>query len=95
MEVHLVDATYELFRAHFSPRPPVLGREGLVMSGVSGLVEQVAQLLDEAADAAQDHALATEDRRPGREVGPEQLVGGVDEMELHVSRPPSQSPPGA
>ena len=38
MQVHLVDATYELFRAHFSPRPPVLGREGVVLSGVSGLV---------------------------------------------------------
>ena len=33
MEVHLVDATYELFRAHFSPRPPVLGRDGEVLSG--------------------------------------------------------------
>ena len=28
MELHLVDATYELFRAHFAPRPPVLGRGG-------------------------------------------------------------------
>ena len=25
MQLHLVDATYELFRAHFAPRPPVLG----------------------------------------------------------------------
>jgi 5'-3' exonuclease len=47
MQVHLVDATYELFRAHFSPRPPVLGREGVVMSGVSGLVEQLCYLLRE------------------------------------------------
>ena len=47
MQVHLVDATYELFRAHFSPRPPVLGREGVVLSGVSGLVEQLAFLLRE------------------------------------------------
>ena len=28
MQLHLVDATYELFRAHFAPRPPVLGRDG-------------------------------------------------------------------
>jgi 5'-3' exonuclease len=47
MQVHLVDATYELFRAHFSPRPPVLGREGVALSGVSGLVEQLCFLLRE------------------------------------------------
>ena len=45
MRLHLVDATYELFRAHFSPRPPVLGRDGVVLSGVSGLVEQLCFLL--------------------------------------------------
>ncbi len=47
MHLHLVDATYELFRAHFSPRPPVLGRDGVVLSGVSGLVEQLLYLLRE------------------------------------------------
>ena len=47
MQLHLVDATYELFRAHFSPRPPVLGRDGIVLSGVSGLVEQLCYLLRE------------------------------------------------
>jgi 5'-3' exonuclease len=47
VQVHLVDATYELFRAHFSPRPPVLGRDGAVLSGVSGLVEQLLFLLRE------------------------------------------------
>ena len=47
MQVHLVDATYELFRAHFSPRPPVLGRDGIVLSGVSGLVQQLLFLLRE------------------------------------------------
>jgi 5'-3' exonuclease len=47
MQVHLVDATYELFRAHFSPRPPVLGRDDVVLSGVSGLVEQLCYLLRE------------------------------------------------
>ncbi len=45
MRLHLVDATYELFRAHFSPRPAVRGREGVVLSGVSGLVEQLCFLL--------------------------------------------------
>ena len=47
MRLHLVDATYELFRAHYSPRPPVLGRDGMVLSGVSGLVEQLCFLLRE------------------------------------------------
>ncbi len=47
MEIHLVDATYELFRAHFAPRPPVLGRDGIPLSGVSGLVEQLLYLLRE------------------------------------------------
>ncbi len=45
MRLHLVDATYELFRAHFSPRPPARGRDGVVLSGVSGLVEQLCYLL--------------------------------------------------
>ena len=50
MELHLVDATYELFRAHYAPRPPVLGRNGVVLSGVSGLVDQLLYLMrDEGA----------------------------------------------
>jgi 5'-3' exonuclease len=47
VELHLVDATYELFRAHYAPRPPVLGRNGTVLSGVSGLVDQLLYLLRE------------------------------------------------
>src|SRR5215212_7383232 len=47
MQIHLVDATYELFRAHYAPRPAVLGREGVVLSGVSGLCDQLLYLLRE------------------------------------------------
>jgi len=47
VKVHLVDATYELFRAHYAPRPPVLGRDRRNLSGVSGLVEQLLYLLRE------------------------------------------------
>jgi 5'-3' exonuclease len=47
MLLHLVDATYELFRAHFSPRPTVRGRDGIVLSGVAGLAEQLIHLLRE------------------------------------------------
>jgi 5'-3' exonuclease len=45
--LHLVDATYELFRAYFAPRPPVLGSDGRNLSGVSGLIEQLLYLLRE------------------------------------------------
>ncbi len=47
VQIHLVDATYELFRAHFAPRPPVLGRDGRNLSGVSGLCDQLLFLLRE------------------------------------------------
>ena len=47
MDLHLVDGTYELFRAHFAPRPPVIGRDGRVLSGVSGVTEQLLFLLRE------------------------------------------------
>ena len=47
MQLHLVDATYELFRAHYAPRPPVVGRDGIVLSGVSGLCDQLLYLLRE------------------------------------------------
>jgi 5'-3' exonuclease len=50
VQVHLVDATYELFRAHYAPRPDVRGRDGVILSGVSGLCDQLLYLLrDEGA----------------------------------------------
>ncbi|MEO5940532.1 MAG: 5'-3' exonuclease H3TH domain-containing protein [Candidatus Limnocylindrales bacterium] len=47
MQIHLVDATYELFRAHYAPRPDVRGTDGLILSGVSGLCDQLLYLLRE------------------------------------------------
>jgi 5'-3' exonuclease len=47
MRVHLVDATYELFRAHYAPRPDVRGTNGTILSGVSGLCDQLLYLLRE------------------------------------------------
>ena len=47
MQLHLVDATYELFRAHYAPRPDLLGRDGIVLSGVAGLCDQLLYLLRE------------------------------------------------
>ncbi|HEX8939853.1 MAG TPA: 5'-3' exonuclease H3TH domain-containing protein [Candidatus Limnocylindrales bacterium] len=50
VELHLVDATYELFRAHFAPRPPVRGRDGQPLTAVAGLVGTLLALLrDEGA----------------------------------------------
>ena len=70
MEIHLVDATYELFRAHFAPRPPVLGRDGQSLSGVAGLIEQLLYLLREEGathvGCATDHVIRSwrNDRYP-------------------------------
>ena len=71
MQIHLVDATYELFRAHYAPRPPVKGRDGKILSGVSGLVDQLLFLLREQSathvGCATDHVIESwrNDRFPG------------------------------
>jgi len=61
MQLHLVDATYELFRAYYAPRPPVRGRDGVNLSGVSGLVEQLLYLVREEGathlGCATDHVI--------------------------------------
>ena len=50
MELHLVDATYELFRAHYSPRPPVRAPDGREVGAVTGLMYTLLTLLrDEGA----------------------------------------------
>jgi len=61
VQLHLVDATYELFRAHYAPRPPTLGRDGINLSGVAGLVDQLLYLLREEGathvGCATDHVI--------------------------------------
>jgi len=61
MRLHLVDATYELFRAHYAPRPPTLGIDGLNLSGVAGVVDQMLFLLREEGathvGCATDHVI--------------------------------------
>lgn len=44
-QVHLLDATYELFRAHFAPRPQRLDAAGNPASATIGLVENALYLL--------------------------------------------------
>jgi 5'-3' exonuclease len=45
VRIHLVDATYELFRAYHAPRPPVRGRGGMELGAVAGLVGTLLALL--------------------------------------------------
>ncbi len=45
MELHLVDATYELFRAHYAPRPSVRGPDGRDVGAVVGLLYTLLMLL--------------------------------------------------
>ncbi len=50
MRLHLVDATYELFRAYFAPRPAVLATDGRDLTATWGLVENLLAILrDEGA----------------------------------------------
>ncbi len=44
MQLHLLDATYELFRAHFG-RPPSADAQGRAVGATIGLVESVLRLL--------------------------------------------------
>jgi 5'-3' exonuclease len=71
MELHLVDATYELFRAHYAPRPPVHGRDGMPLGAVAGLAGTLLALVrDEGAThvgCAHDRVIRSfrNDRWPG------------------------------
>ena len=61
MQIHLVDATYELFRAHYAPRPRVFARDGREVGAVVGLLYTLLTLLrDEGAThigCASDHVI--------------------------------------
>jgi len=69
--VHLVDATYELFRAYHAPRPTVRGRDGMPLTAVAGLAGTLLALLrDEGAThvaCAHDRVIRSfrNDRWPG------------------------------
>jgi 5'-3' exonuclease len=49
--LHLVDGTYELFRAHFSKRPGHTAPGGLDAKGVVGLVSSMLKLLHDPVEA--------------------------------------------
>jgi 5'-3' exonuclease len=58
MRVHLVDGTYELYRAHFSPRPDHRDPAGIDMKATVGIVESMLALLHDRDEAVTHIAVA-------------------------------------
>jgi 5'-3' exonuclease len=58
MRLHLVDGTYELFRAHFSPRPGHLDPAGRDRKATVGLVASLLGLLGDAKERVTHLAVA-------------------------------------
>jgi 5'-3' exonuclease len=58
MRVHLVDGTYELFRAHFSPRPGHVAPDGRDLKATVGLVGSMIALLEDAEERVTHLAVA-------------------------------------
>ena len=58
MRLHLVDGTYELFRAHFSPRPGTIAPDGRDVKATVGLVGSLLALLGDAEERATHVAVA-------------------------------------
>jgi 5'-3' exonuclease len=56
--VHLVDGTYELFRAHFSKRPDHVAPEGTPAKATLGLVSSLLQLIGDSHEAVTHIAVA-------------------------------------
>lgn len=58
MRLHLVDGTYELYRAHFSPRPAHLAPNGQDVTATTGLLGSLLALLHDEAEAVTHLAVA-------------------------------------
>jgi 5'-3' exonuclease len=58
MRLHLVDGTYELFRAHFSPRPGHLDPKGRDRKATTGLVASLLALLADSRERVTHLAVA-------------------------------------
>jgi 5'-3' exonuclease len=58
MRLHLVDGTYELFRAHFSPRPGHLDPQGRDRKATTGLVASLLALLADSREKVTHLAVA-------------------------------------
>ena len=58
MRLHLVDGTYELFRAHFSKRPPRTDPQGRDVKATVGLVASLLQLVADVDEQVTHLAVA-------------------------------------
>jgi 5'-3' exonuclease len=58
MRLHLVDGTYELFRAHFSPRPGHVDPSGRDRKATTGLVSSLLALLADSREKVTHLAVA-------------------------------------
>src|SRR3712207_1791080 len=56
--LHLVDGTYELFRAHFSPGPSRTSPEGQDIKATAGLMGSLLMLLHDDKEAVSHVAVA-------------------------------------
>ena len=56
--VHLVDGTFELFRAYYSKRPDHTTPDGRPFKAVAGLVSSMLTLLEDAEEAVTHLAIA-------------------------------------
>jgi len=75
LQVHLLDATYELFRSHFAPRPQALDPNGNPINATVGLIESTLYLFREDGvthlGCAADHVIESwrNARWPGYKTG--------------------------
>lgn len=58
MRLHVVDGTYELFRAHYAPRPPHVTPSGRDLKATVGVVLSLASLLRDRAEQVTHVAVA-------------------------------------
>src|SRR5579871_988455 len=58
MRLHLVDGTFELFRAYFSKRPPHAGPDGRDLKAATGVVDSMLTLLGDSKEQATHLAAA-------------------------------------
>ncbi len=58
MRLHLVDGTYELYRAHYAPRPGHLAPSGRDVKATVGIVESLLALLHDQHEAVTHIAVA-------------------------------------
>ena len=58
VRLHLIDGTYELYRAHFAPRPGRQSPAGTNVKATVGIVESMLSLLNDAQEAVSHIAVA-------------------------------------